>query len=73
MVTYEEGATLAAKHRSPFCEASAKTRQNVRKPFIEIVDQIVKSPQLLESTTSRRLSQNIVVGGTTPSSLPCAC
>jgi hypothetical protein len=42
-VKYEEGETLASKHGSHFCEASAKTRENVRKPFVDVVDQIVKS------------------------------
>ena len=43
----EEGAALAARHGCAFCEVSAKTRHNVRKPFVELVDQIVACPELL--------------------------
>jgi len=46
-VKYEEGEELAQRHGSSFCEVSAKTRENVRKPFIELVDRIVSNPQLL--------------------------
>ncbi|KAI9818582.1 MAG: hypothetical protein M1827_000641 [Pycnora praestabilis] len=52
-VQYEEAKTLADKHDASFCEVSAKTRENVRKPFIEIVDQIVASPQLASSAKRR--------------------
>ena len=52
-VKYEEGEALAAQHGSQFCEVSSKTRENVRKPFVEIVDQIVKNPQLLNASTRR--------------------
>lgn len=40
-VSAEEGAKLAEEHGARFCEASAKTGQNVRRPFVEIVDQVV--------------------------------
>lgn len=41
VVTSEEGSTLAEAHGAMFCEVSAKTRENVRKPFVELVDTIV--------------------------------
>ncbi|KAL5351557.1 hypothetical protein ACLOAV_003417 [Pseudogymnoascus australis] len=49
-VSAEEGEELAAIHGAQFCEVSSKTRENVRKPFIEIVDTIVSTPGLVEQT-----------------------
>ena len=46
MVFSEEGEALAKRRGALFCEVSSKTRENVRKPFIEVVDRIVLSPQL---------------------------
>jgi len=71
VVKYEEGEALAERHGSQFCEVSSKTRENVRKPFIEIVDQIVQSPQLLQNASSRR-SGTVAVGGADEGS-GCAC
>ena len=71
-VQYEEGEALAAQHGSQFCEASSKTRENVRKPFIEIVDEIVKNPQLLSASTRR--GGTVAVGGTNDSAgSGCSC
>ena len=53
-VKYEEGEALAQRHGCSFCEVSAKTRHNVRKPFIELVDQIVGSPQLMNAAKTRQ-------------------
>ncbi|KAI9797544.1 MAG: hypothetical protein M1833_005455 [Piccolia ochrophora] len=41
-VSYEEAEALAKNYGSSYCEVSSKTRENVRKPFVEIVDQISK-------------------------------
>ena len=71
-VTYEEGEALANRHGSHFCEASAKTRENVRKPFVDVVDQIVKSPNLMEAT-SRRTRGSVLVGGGISESSGCLC
>jgi Ras-related protein Rab-18 len=71
-VKYEEGEALASKHGSHFCEASAKTRENVRKPFVDVVDQIVKSPGLMEST-SKPTRGGIMVGGPDTDSSGCSC
>ncbi len=71
-VTYEEGEALAKKHASHFCEASAKTRENVRKPFVDVVDQIVKSYHLTESA-SRQTRGSVLVGGGNPESASCSC
>jgi len=60
----EEGRALADAHGARFCEASAKTRDNVRRPFVDIVDQIVQSPALLSGgKAARRNSSTIVVNG----------
>lgn len=42
-VSTEEGRALAEAHGAGFCEVSAKTRENVRRPFVEVVDQIVRT------------------------------
>lgn len=49
-VSAEEGEALATIHGAKFCEVSSKTRENVRKPFVEIVDTIVSTPGLVEQT-----------------------
>jgi Ras-related protein Rab-18 len=53
VVRYEEGEELARRHGCGFCEVSAKTRDNVRKPFVDIVDQIVRKPELLKASSRR--------------------
>ncbi|KAK5662747.1 hypothetical protein OQA88_6154 [Cercophora sp. LCS_1] len=60
-VPTEEGKALADKHGARFCEASAKSRENVRRPFVEVVDQIVTTPGLL-SGAGRRTGGTVVVG-----------
>lgn len=46
-VKFEEGEALAERHGAGFCEVSSKTRENVRKPFVEVVEGIVSNPGLL--------------------------
>jgi Ras-related protein Rab-18 len=70
-VKFEEGQQLADRHGSQFCEVSSKTRENVKKPFVEIVDAIVKNPQLLNAS-SRRGGTVSVVGGD-DGRASCAC
>lgn len=70
-VEYTEGEQMAARHGVRFCEVSSKTRENVRKPFVEIVDQIVKSPQLLAATS--RASGAVAVGASGGAPSGCAC
>ncbi|KAH8887465.1 ras-domain-containing protein [Thozetella sp. PMI_491] len=62
-VSEEEGERLAVAHGARFCEVSAKTRENVRKPFVELVDQIVGSPELLAAARTGRTPGSVVVGG----------
>lgn len=40
-VAADEGRALAEAHGARFCEVSAKASDNVRRPFVEIVDEIV--------------------------------
>jgi len=49
-----EGEFLAASHGAMFCEVSAKTRENVRKPFTDVVDRIVSTPQLLDKVLEKQ-------------------
>ncbi|KAH8598045.1 P-loop containing nucleoside triphosphate hydrolase protein [Bisporella sp. PMI_857] len=72
VVKYEEGEALAVRHDCQFCEVSSKTRENVRKPFVEIVDAIVKDRQLL-SAGSRRGGTVQVGGPPTDTEGGCAC
>nr|CAD70956.1 related to GTP-binding protein rab18a [Neurospora crassa] len=76
-VTSEEGLALAEQHGASFCEASSKTSENVRRPFVEIVNQIVQTPGLLTNATAKRRSGTVVVDSTTNNgyfSLPtCSC
>ncbi|KLU84913.1 rab protein [Magnaporthiopsis poae ATCC 64411] len=71
-VSTEEGMALAAAHGALFCEASAKTRENVRRPFVEIVNKIVQDPVLLRRATASR--NTVAVGSDGESSwVPCSC
>lgn len=72
VVKYDEGEALAKAHGSQFCEVSSKTRENVRKPFVEIVDEIVKHPELL-TASSRRGGTIAMAGGDQGSGSGCAC
>ncbi|KAK3359258.1 ras family-domain-containing protein [Lasiosphaeria hispida] len=72
-VSPEEGQALADAHGARFCEASAKTRVNVRRPFVDIVDQIVQTLGLLSG--AGRTPGTVAVsgggGGGYLSSCPC--
>ncbi len=70
-VGFEEGRILAEQHGAGFCEVSSKTRENVRKPFVEIVDEIVKKPQLLNA--GKRGGGTLAVGGGGDAASGCAC
>jgi Ras-related protein Rab-18 len=59
-VKVEEGERLAQQHGSQFCEVSSKMG-NVAKPFVEIVDAIVKNPLLLNA--SKRPTGTVSIGG----------
>lgn len=69
-VSKEEGELLARERGAVgWCEVSAKTRENVRKPFLEVVGEIVKRPELLRSKRAGTVS---VAGGQAEGD-GCAC
>ncbi|KUI71234.1 Ras-related protein Rab-18 [Cytospora mali] len=53
-VTTEEGRALAEAHGAGFCEVSAKTSDNVREPFVEVVDAVVGDPALMQEADRGR-------------------
>ncbi|KAK4203671.1 P-loop containing nucleoside triphosphate hydrolase protein [Triangularia verruculosa] len=61
-VTIEEGQALAEAHGAKFCEASAKTRENVRLPFVDIVDRIVSTPGLIQNAKLGRAAGTVALG-----------
>lgn len=60
-VSFEEGMRLAERKglEGRFCEVSSKTRENVRKPFVEVVEAVVKRPELLAMGKRK----GVVLGG----------
>ncbi|KAI1491120.1 rab protein [Biscogniauxia mediterranea] len=72
-VSYEEGKAFADSQGAGFCEISSKTRENVRRPFIEVVDRIVQKPELLSSATSGPKSGNGALNLGMASSYSSAC
>ena len=67
-----EGRALAEAHGAGFCEVSAKTRENVREPFVEVVDAIVGDPQLMREADRGR-DGTVKVEGRGASPLSCWC
>jgi Ras-related protein Rab-18 len=72
-VQVEEGQRLAELHGCGFCEVSSKTRENVRKPFVEIVDSIVRDPKLLSASSRRSGTVNVGAGGGEGWGTGCSC
>ncbi|KAK4164878.1 P-loop containing nucleoside triphosphate hydrolase protein [Cladorrhinum sp. PSN259] len=74
-VTPDEGRALAEAYGARFCEASAKTRENVRRPFVEIVDHIVQNPGLIHAARTGRASGAVALNSNTEGGyLPnCSC
>ncbi|KAI0194056.1 P-loop containing nucleoside triphosphate hydrolase protein [Xylaria flabelliformis] len=71
-VSFEEGKAFAeAQGAAGFCEVSSKTRENVKRPFVEVVDQIVQKPQLIAGAAPGSKSVNFDMGSL-PSN-PCSC
>jgi len=61
-VTYEEGAELAKKFGAMFVEVSSKNRENVRRPFVDVVDKIVETPELVRPAARRATGNGAGVG-----------
>ncbi|KAI1166362.1 ras family-domain-containing protein [Nemania serpens] len=70
-VSFEEGQAFAESQGAAFCEISSKTRENVKRPFVDVVDQIVQKPQLIAGPTASSKAINFDVGSL-PSN-PCSC
>lgn len=66
-VTAAEGEALAALHGALFAEASARTGDGVRRPFVEIVDAVVEKGSVVGDGRGRsgavRLGEEAVGGG----------
>ncbi|KAK8017639.1 hypothetical protein PG993_013965 [Apiospora rasikravindrae] len=61
-VTYEEGQAFAEANGALFCEVSAKTKENIKRPFVEVVDQIVQKPDLLAGAAPRSNNTTLNIG-----------
>ncbi|KAI8633134.1 ras family-domain-containing protein [Xylariaceae sp. FL1651] len=70
-VSFEEGKAFAESQGASFCEISSKTRENIRRPFVEVVDQIVQKPQLIAGTAAPSKITDLNLGGL--QSGPCSC
>ncbi|KAK6075326.1 GTP-binding protein ypt1 [Seiridium cupressi] len=71
-VSYEEGKAFAEAQEAGFCEVSSKTRENVRRPFIEVVDRIVQKPELLKPPNANSGTLSIGnIGSDYSSACPC--
>ncbi|KAI0852280.1 ras-domain-containing protein [Daldinia vernicosa] len=62
-VSFEEGKAFAESQGAGFCEVSSKTRENVRQPFVEVVDRIVQRPDLLAAATPASSNAGLNLGG----------
>ncbi|KAM7201528.1 ras family domain containing protein [Rhypophila sp. PSN 637] len=60
-VSTEEGKALADAHGALFVEVSSKTRENVRKAFVETVNRVVTTPNLLEKVRLNRSGSTIAL------------
>ncbi|KAI1433522.1 rab protein [Xylaria sp. CBS 124048] len=53
-VSVDQGEAFAeAQGAAGFCEISSKLRENVSRPFVEIVERIVQKPHLIAEATAR--------------------
>ncbi|KAI2779455.1 ras-domain-containing protein [Daldinia loculata] len=62
-VSFEEGKAFAESQGAGFCEVSSKTRENVRQPFVEVVDRIVQRPELLAAAAPASSNTGLNLGG----------
>ena len=75
---YEEGEELAERYGAMFVEVSSKTRENVRRPFVDVVDKILETPELVNPQVKQRgTGDNAVDVGGQPGAgeriTVCAC
>ncbi|VVD04926.1 unnamed protein product, partial [Leptidea sinapis] len=55
MVSREAGQAFAQKHRMLFIESSAKTQEGINLAFEELVQKIIETPGLWESSPSSNI------------------
>jgi len=72
-VQYEEGTELAERFGAMFIEVSSKTRENVRRPFVDVVDKIVETPELVAQLTRRDNAVQVGREATDQGTYGCAC
>ncbi|KXJ92890.1 P-loop containing nucleoside triphosphate hydrolase protein [Microdochium bolleyi] len=75
-VSAEEAKAFAHSQGAGYCEVSAKTRANIKQPFVEVVGEIVRHPELLsagpsKSAASKRL--DLSAAGAQGNSSYCSC
>jgi len=70
-VSTQEGSDFALQHGLLFCEVSSKANQNVKAPFLEIVDNIISTPGF---TAKGRENKSVQLYDKDPKeSSQCAC
>jgi len=57
MVSRDEGKNFARRHQMMFIEASAKTKEGVQTAFEELVEKIMLTPSLWESTSRMQVTK----------------
>ncbi|KAH7033021.1 rab protein [Microdochium trichocladiopsis] len=75
-VSLEEAKAFAASQEAGYCEVSAKTRTNIKQPFVDVVGEIVQRPQLLSGELAKRTASSpldLNAGGSQASSSYCSC
>lgn len=76
-VSLDEAKAFAESQGAGYCEVSAKSRTNIKQPFVDVVGEIVKRPDLLTGEASRKAAARAVDlsggGGAQSSSTYCSC
>lgn len=76
-VSTEEAAVWAEEREAHFCEVSALTGEDVRKPFVDVVDRILRDPELLSAVKAGKTPGTVAIGaggcGGETGSPACSC
>jgi Ras-related protein Rab-18 len=51
---------LADRFGAGFVEVSSKTRENVRTPFVDVVGQIIETPELMDPKLTRKRREDAI-------------